>query len=33
VTERRLRYWRSEFGLDREPRDEDRVAIPQLARR
>jgi len=25
VAERRLRYWRSEFGLDREPRDGDRV--------
>jgi len=34
VTERRLRFWRSELGLDRERLpDEDRAAIPQLVQR
>ena len=34
VTERRLQFWRSELGLDRERlADEDRAAIPQLVQR
>jgi hypothetical protein len=34
VNERRLRFWRSELGLDRERLpDEARAAIPQLVQR
>lgn len=34
VNERRLQYWRSELGLDRERlADEARAAIPQLVQR
>jgi hypothetical protein len=33
VTERRLRFWQNELGLDRERPAETRAAIPQLARR
>ena len=33
VTERRLRYWRNELGLDRELLVDEARPMPQLARR